>query len=1274
MSLSLRKPVEADWDRQKGTIRRLFLHQQCTIEELVERVKRNGIIVSKAQMEYKLKQWRFRRNVDKKAWNCIRHRITKRERSGKKSEVILSGVRLKPETILRGTMRNRPLPMLGKARPSSSPEPEFDLPLRICTPPPILIESSWPESLPWIRFKTQLYEAPIVQPFFKYNLENSIDRFTNDLLHSQSTHHSPTGRDVPDCQQFASNWAWSCFNMPESYPSEHVARAEILENGSSFEKLGWMFEIFIAKISNNMLDWDMVESNWPLLKAVFKHPVGSIMDRRLMESQTIKSFSDNLYRMAILAGTRDQMGNVTEKPNVDIVHQTMIWLFKGGYQPDRLRLDYRFETVTSLQYAVIYGDRVHETVKLLVEYGADMNLTMPLFEFSALQLVLDGAAMEEVRGRNVEVSRLCETFIEKVFKSTSMNQQESNIMLQYALRHGNKTMLEQLVSRGADLTFCQRTQHSPVSRVTAITCATEFIDTSRGESWSHWLECVVCLMTPHSQDFFRARPPQFFVDPLIAAAKAGNDDAIEQLLALGGNVDLENEDGIYPLLAAIAKGRYHTCKLLINSGSDVNHLGPSGLCPLHVAIMAGESDILKLLVDSAADIKRTIDMKRGPGLCRGILYRFGLRVVNSYQYTDLNPLDIAPLAMPHLTGAKRHGIGGCIQYLLNNGVFWSPGNFPPIQLILDDNSLWNILLKIDGTLSDRDQRTYDRMMEELIKQAMEDKKRNVLAKFHRKRSGPNGDEVGAALAEADIDKAVALLKTSGNLYERSSWDESFLDVALQSQDGSTIRWALAADSQYYDPGALLAAVEMELEPGIAPRQVNVPYYRVILNRRPESQEAHIWETTAVGKAAKWNNIELLRDLLAAIPPSKYCLLEREKYTPNYSIAELHHTRTLLQPYAYEHICASPLAWAVGLDKDDIYNIMVKRGYQPDNLTLYIAMAKGNLELAKSIISAGSGDLVTRKYRSGERNRKLGPVITTLTPIQAAATWNRTDIVRWLIDHGADVNDWNVPRLNKYRGPQSPLQAAVRHGNVEMLQLLLQAGVRPNDKPYGSGGLTALQEAAEMGEIGIAKLLLDHEPPADVNAHRAPDMGTTALEAAARHGRLDMVQLLLCRGAKTEGTGHRQYIRAVAMAQYQGHIEVVSLLRAHRPWTIMDQDRLVNEDAASLFTGEVHESECSDSECDFLRDWSGTESAGDSDKDSDKDGDTGEDNRQGDEGADERGGEERINDEDMSCAEYMIDECSWEDWNLEHTSDMGGMTQEEFESEVALWDPVNACFK
>jgi hypothetical protein len=75
------------------------------------------LIYSKAQLEYKLSQWEFRQKMKKEAWNFVRHEISRRERAGKKSDIILSGVKLRPEVVRRETLRNRPLPKLGRAQP-----------------------------------------------------------------------------------------------------------------------------------------------------------------------------------------------------------------------------------------------------------------------------------------------------------------------------------------------------------------------------------------------------------------------------------------------------------------------------------------------------------------------------------------------------------------------------------------------------------------------------------------------------------------------------------------------------------------------------------------------------------------------------------------------------------------------------------------------------------------------------------------------------------------------------------------------------------------------------------------------------------------------------------------------------------------------------------------------------------------------------------------------------------------------------------------------------
>jgi hypothetical protein len=58
-------------------------------------------------MEYKLKQWNFRRNLDKKGWKYVGQKIAKRQASGKNSLVLLSDVALDDSTLRRGVDRNQ---------------------------------------------------------------------------------------------------------------------------------------------------------------------------------------------------------------------------------------------------------------------------------------------------------------------------------------------------------------------------------------------------------------------------------------------------------------------------------------------------------------------------------------------------------------------------------------------------------------------------------------------------------------------------------------------------------------------------------------------------------------------------------------------------------------------------------------------------------------------------------------------------------------------------------------------------------------------------------------------------------------------------------------------------------------------------------------------------------------------------------------------------------------------------------------------------------------
>ncbi|KUL87456.1 hypothetical protein ZTR_04547 [Talaromyces verruculosus] len=162
---------------------------------------------------------------------------------------------------------------------------------------------------------------------------------------------------------------------------------------------------------------------------------------------------------------------------------------------------------------------------------------------------------------------------------------------------------------------------------------------------------------------------------------------------------------------------------------------------------------------------------------------------------------------------------------------------------------------------------------------------------------------------------------------------------------------------------------------------------------------------------------------------------------------------------------------------------------------------------------------------------------TFTPLQAAAKNELLSVAEKLVQ-SVDVN-----YLGEGARRRTPLQHAVENGDMDLINLLLQHGVRVDSPPARNGGATALQIAAIQGYIGVARRLIDlgasvNEPPAGFD-------GRTALQGAAEHGRIDMLQMLLNEGALVVGDGEEHYQRAIQLGERQGHGAAVRLLRSFR---------------------------------------------------------------------------------------------------------------------------------
>ncbi|PMD27131.1 ankyrin [Hyaloscypha hepaticicola] len=90
-----------------------------------------------------------------------------------------------------------------------------------------------------------------------------------------------------------------------------------------------------------------------------------------------------------------------------------------------------------------------------------------------------------------------------------------------------------------------------------------------------------------------------------------------------------------------------------------------------------------------------------------------------------------------------------------------------------------------------------------------------------------------------------------------------------------------------------------------------------------------------------------------------------------------------------------------------------------------------------------------------------------TAIMLALETGSEDLVRLLVDYGADVNKKTHLFIKR-----TPLQYAAELGNLDMVQLLLEHGAEVNGEPASWSGGTALQFAAISGNCNVAAELLE----------------------------------------------------------------------------------------------------------------------------------------------------------------------------------------------------------
>lgn len=189
--------------------------------------------------------------------------------------------------------------------------------------------------------------------------------------------------------------------------------------------------------------------------------------------------------------------------------------------------------------------------------------------------------------------------------------------------------------------------------------------------------------------------------------------------------------------------------------------------------------------------------------------------------------------------------------------------------------------------------------------------------------------------------------------------------------------------------------------------------------------------------------------------------------------------------------------------------------------LTIAARNGHLDVVKELLSSGIG-IESRD----DRNR---------TALWTAAANNRLDIVRFLCDANAEVNNsCSYGNVN-----WSPLEVAIYRNNIEVIKILLKHGKGIDLEKRDTMDNTILLNAVQKNKTELVRLLC--EAGAKVNVY---GNNRTPLTLAAQRGFVEVIRVLLKYGKgidveMRESGGWRA--TPLFYAAWSGHAEAVDVL-------------------------------------------------------------------------------------------------------------------------------------
>ena len=182
--------------------------------------------------------------------------------------------------------------------------------------------------------------------------------------------------------------------------------------------------------------------------------------------------------------------------------------------------------------------------------------------------------------------------------------------------------------------------------------------------------------------------------------------------------------------------------------------------------------------------------------------------------------------------------------------------------------------------------------------------------------------------------------------------------------------------------------------------------------------------------------------------------------------------------------------------------------------LHLACLNGCFATARALVERGGASVHAAQSSNG------------FTALMGAAQEGHLDIVRWLLDQGAEAN-YATPATG-----QTALISACHQGHLEVARCLVESGGARVNAADPASGNTALAAASRSGHLGAVTYLLG----------RGANGATAALCGACYEGHLEVLRALLERGgAEADGGAEPDSLSALFWAARAGKLELVRFL-------------------------------------------------------------------------------------------------------------------------------------